>query len=181
MFLVRIIYVVKSGTSRTQKMGITPATAKKTLKTKKAVPKLKADEKPKKQFYAESTSQALYWASLLILIISNLLVAVVLIPFLLTLKGFQISLLVILLALTFGAIFNMLIVNIDFLKRRHHLIALVVIPLISLASLGLVLGVSNRIADALKLSIRQEPIVISAIYIVSFLLPYVFFNIRKLM
>lgn len=134
---------------------------------------INSEEKKKKHFvFKQSSNRVLYWMSILVLITINILVSAVLIPFLVVLKGFALYLIIILIALVFGLVFNFLISDIEYLEKKHHVFAAILIPLIAVINLFLIVNVSNKLSSIFKINIQTNPITISIIYVIVFLLPY---------
>lgn len=132
-----------------------------------------SEEKKKKHFiFKKSSNRVLYWMSILFLVVINILISAVLIPLLIVLKGFYLYLVVILIALVLGLVFNFLIIDIENLERKHHLFAAFFIPLIAIINLFLIVDVANKLSILLKINTHNNPLIISMIYVIVFLLPY---------
>lgn len=121
-----------------------------------------------------NTSRLLYWASLLVLMICNLLIAVFLVPFLLVLGGTLIYILVAVIGFVFGLFFNLLLRDIENLEAHHHLFATIFIPLVSLLNITLMTSASARIAEIIKVSFKLDPVIMSLFYVCAFMLPYLY-------
>lgn len=122
--------------------------------------------------FRRSSNRVLYWMVIMILITVNILVAVVLIPFLLVLKGLIFYVVVACLALIFGLIFNFLISDIEYLDKRYHLIAAILIPLVALVNIFVIVGVSNRIDEILNIQVHNSPAAAGLVYVAVFMAPY---------
>ena len=118
-----------------------------------------------------------YWTSLLITIVGNILISVVLIPLLITLNKF-IYIIIFFIAISFGLLFNLIITQID-LKQKHHLIASIFIPAIAIINLFFITMVANQISNILKTQNHQNPILIGVSYAVFFMIPYIISRIRN--
>ncbi len=123
--------------------------------------------------YTTETNRILYWMSLLVLTISNFVISIVLIPFLLTINNYFLYIIIILLGIIFGSLFELLIEDIEHLNKKHHAIALIFIPAIAIINIFVTVNIANNINQFLKFNIIHEPIIISAIYVISFLTPYI--------
>ena len=128
--------------------------------------------------YYKSSSQILYWMVLVVLTVCNFVVAVVLIPFLLVINPMQFYMINILLGLVFGLLFNTLINDIEHLERRHHIIAAIFIPFVSLINILIMTSVANRLAEMLKLTSNANPLLASLVFVVAFIAPYTIGIIR---
>src|SRR3989338_11260074 len=69
-----------------------------------------------------------YWFSLVVAIAGNGILSVVLVPFLLALKGFFLYAIIILIGIAFGSLFNLLLKDIETADEKQHVIAWVFIP-----------------------------------------------------
>lgn len=119
-------------------------------------------------------SRLLYWTSLLVLMVCNLLIAVFLVPFLLVLGGTLIYILVAVIGFVFGLFFNLLLRDIENLEAHHHLFATIFIPLVSLLNIALMTSASARIAEIIKVSFKLDPVIMSLFYVSAFMLPYLY-------
>ena len=122
--------------------------------------------------FVQGMNPVLYWSALIICIIGNFLIAVALIPFLLVLSSIQLYVVIAVLAISFGAMFNLLINTIEALDPAHHVIAGVFIPALAVITIFVMVNVANRISFVLQNPIHQNPVFVSIIYVVAFILPY---------
>ena len=121
----------------------------------------------------KDVNRIIYWMALLVLIISNLVVAVVLIPLLLALNPFPLYLIVMLVGVFIGLIFNHLIKDVEHLERKHHLFAGILIPVVGVVDLFIVVAVANKLAKILLIPTQNDPLTVSLVFVASFLFPYV--------
>jgi hypothetical protein len=126
----------------------------------------------------KKNSRLLYWSSLMVLFICNLLVAVFLVPFLLVLGGTIIYIIVASLGLIFGLFFNLLIRDIEHLEAHHHLFALLLVPLVSLVNIFIMVNVSKRVAEIIQVSFKLNPVLLSLVYVGAFIVPYLFYLVK---
>jgi len=133
---------------------------------------VKLKKKPLKH-YKQQANRVTYWIGLVVITTCNLLVAMFLVPFLMILSQWPMYLLVVSIALVFGLLFNLIIRDID-IERRHHILAVAFIPLITIINLFLMTVVANKLDALFNLNIQHSPTVISLLYAVVFLLPYTF-------
>ena len=74
--------------------------------------------------------------------------------------------------------FNLLIADIDNIDTQHHVIAGVFIPAIAIINVFVMTNVANFMEAVLELrDVSHNPILISVIYVVFFIAPYVFYKI----
>ena len=124
-------------------------------------------------------SKIVFWSALLVTIFANVLVSLILIPFLIVLNQWVLYSLIILLGGTIGFLYNFLITDIGHLEKKHHILASIIIPVIALANLVVMVIFSNRfIADLNINNPPHNPWIVSAVFIVAFIIPYLVDRIR---
>jgi len=127
----------------------------------------------------QNMNLTLYWMSLIVLTICNLLVSLVLIPFLLVLKSFFVDIIAVILGVVFGLLFNLVINDIEHIEIKHHLVAAVFIPSLAIVNVFIMVNVANRFAEILKLDIHRNPLIISILYATAFIVPYIITVVRN--
>jgi hypothetical protein len=120
------------------------------------------------------SNRILFWTVLFVMIIGNALVALVLIPVLLTINKFGADIFVVVIGFAIGLLFNFLVWDIEeHLTKAHHLIASTAIPILAVINLYAIVRIVNALNDVFKItSLRENPLTISALYVIAFLLPY---------
>ena len=125
-------------------------------------------------------SKIVFWSALVVTIFANVLVSLILVPFLIVLNQWVLFSLIILLGGTIGFLYNFLITDIGHLEKKHHLLASIIIPVIALANLVVMVIYSNRFIVELKVNNPlHNPWVVAAIFVIAFILPYFIDRIRK--
>jgi hypothetical protein len=135
--------------------------------------------KERHQLHDIFLSKVVFWSSIFVVVVANLLTSFVLVPFLMVLDNIFLYVVVIITALIMGFLYNLLIVDIGHLGRGHHVVAGIIVPLIALANVIGIVFVANALAEAV--SIQHEfanPGFIAMIYAVAFIVPYVVDRIR---
>ena len=121
-----------------------------------------------------------YWFALILAIVGNIILSVVLIPFLLALKNIHLYPVIIVIAFSFGLLFSILLRDIDGLDKRHHVIAGIFLPCLALINVYVMVNLANYLDKALKTTTTpHSPILISIIYVAFFILPYIFNLLTK--
>jgi len=115
-----------------------------------------------------------YWFIILSMIILTLIVSVFLVPFFIILPGPAVFLILFLLGLSFGAMFQNLIFHLEELETSHHILAGVVVPLIAAVSLMIMVRASDFASSFLNIGIKQDPLAVALFYLIGFLIPYVY-------
>ncbi len=118
-------------------------------------------------------SVMVFWSAVLVIIFANLIISLVLIPFLIVLYSWVLYLIVILLGLTIGFLYAFLINSSSYFKTKHHLLGGILIPIIALANfIGMVLVANKFIADSKINNLPHNIWVIGLIFAGCLILPY---------
>ena len=117
-----------------------------------------------------------YWILLAVIIAGNFAISVALIPLLMALKGTFLYLVLSVLGIIFGLLFELAIRSVEHLERKHHLFLAVLIPLIALANIFIVSNVSNNLMLELNLKNIHDSASIGFVYAASFVLPYIIYR-----
>ena len=146
--------------------GYTPKEAQRTLEI---IRYAKLNKSPR----IKSLESFIYWALLLITIVGNLVITILLIPFLLAFKKAPLYITIVLLAAMFGFLFDLLIRDLEHIEHKHHIVAWAFIPALAIISTYYMVSFMNYTTETLKLPFQlHSPILISATYVVSFTIPY---------
>lgn len=123
----------------------------------------------------------LYWVMLIIAIIGNLVISILLVPFLLTFKKAPLYLTIIILAALFGFLFDQLIRDIENLENKHQISAWLFIPAMAIITTYFMVSFLNYVIKTLSLPfVLHPPILISVTYVISFITPFTLRNILEL-
>lgn len=118
-----------------------------------------------------------YWFVLLVAIVGNFLISVVLVPFLIAITSAQLYSIIIILGLSFGILFNLIIRDIDSLTQRHYIIAGLFIPVLALINVYIITALSNELIEFTQVqNSPHNPVLVSLVYTVFFIAPYVFYK-----
>ena len=124
-------------------------------------------------------SKMVFWSALVVIIFANIIVSLVLIPFLVTLDNVFLYAIIVVLAATVGFLFNFLITDIEHLEKKHNIWAGILVPILALANVIIMVLVSNRLIDSLNIKLKHHnPLLISITFAVAFILPYIIDRIR---
>ncbi|MBN2454786.1 hypothetical protein JXB11_04545 [Candidatus Woesearchaeota archaeon] len=130
--------------------------------------------------YRRTANMILYWSTILFLTLMNVLIALVLTPFLFASETPQLYLMMVIFGLLFGYIFNLLITRIEFLERHHHFFAAIFIPLIAIITILTIISSIDHIASILNITISQDPKITVLVYGAAFMLPYTLGRIKEI-
>lgn len=115
----------------------------------------------------------LFFVALLVFVLGNFVLSVVLVPFLILIKGVWLYLTVALFGLAFGVLFTLVLTYIEKLSPREHVIAGLFIPAIALINMYLITYFSNQLEVLLQLPIiPHSPVFVSMAYAAAFICPF---------
>lgn len=117
-------------------------------------------------------SKIVFWSALIVIVFANLIVSLIMIPFLIVFSDWLIYIIIIILAGMIGFLYNFLITDIGYLEKKHHIIAGILIPVIAIANIFAMVFTANKFIATFKLTNVHNPIIISIIFAVAFILPY---------
>lgn len=142
------------------------------------------DKAPEKVQVRATGSLLLYWSGLFVAIISNIVLSVVLIPFLISTSGPALYFMIAVLGLAFGFLITVLLRDIEHIDYKHHIIAGLFIPVLAIINVYVMVALSNRIATNISsagaLFFQHNPIIISIVYVVSFIAPFFILMISEM-
>jgi hypothetical protein len=113
-------------------------------------------------------------ASLLMMGLGNLLVAIVLVPLMLGLQGWFLYALVATLGIGMGLLFEVLTRSIESLESEHHLFFSLIMPFLALISVLFMSAFANDAAQTFGITNVHNPYTIAFLYAGCFLLPYAY-------
>ena len=127
----------------------------------------------------EALNKVVYWIGLLIIAVCNFGISIFLVPFLLVFGTLVSSIIIVLMGFVFGILFNYIIQDIEHLERKHHLFAALFIPTISVVNIYVMTKAVNVFDAKLQLGIQHNPLVVSLLYVVAFMIPYIYSMIKR--
>lgn len=138
----------------------------------------KAEEKKSKKIkFLDAT---IYWVLLIVAIIGNMVLSIILIPFLLAFKKIPLYFIIILLAMLFGFLFDQLIRDIENLENKHIITAWIFIPALAIINTYYMASFTNHLTNTLGLPLAiHSPIIISITYVFAFTVPYILHNLLE--
>ena len=113
----------------------------------------------------------LYWGTLMVLLVCNLVVAMVLVPVLIIFTPAYMALILFIVGAAFGLFFHLLINDIEHIETIHHTAARVFIPLVAVGNIFLMHAMARAVAERLNIPLKQHPFWMIASYVIAFLLP----------
>ena len=138
-------------------------------KTEDILSHAEAEKSPGMRFLEQSA----FWTALVIAIVGNFIISVVLVPFLLLLHGIGLYFTILIIGITFGTLFNVLIHYIEDLNEGQHIIAGAFIPALALINMFIIAHFSNDLEILLQLKTPAHSAVgVSVTYVFAFVVPY---------
>lgn len=118
-------------------------------------------------------AKMIFWSLFAVIVMAHLLVSAVLIPFLIVLDKIVLFSIVALLGIVIGGLYVFIIMDLGYLKQKHHLSAGILLPLIGLASVAVMTIGANKVMLRVGVQNQQHsPIVVGIVFAVAFLVPY---------
>lgn len=125
-------------------------------------------------------SKIVFWSALLVIVFANLLVSLILIPFLIALYDVVLYAIIAVLGLAIGFLYNFLITDIGLLETKHHRIASIIIPIIAMGNMIVMVLTSNRFIESIHLNNQpHSPWMVAAVFGIAFILPYIVDQVRR--
>ena len=122
----------------------------------------------------------IYWVALMVAILGNMVISIVLLPFLLALRDLLLYTIIITLGVAFGLLFDLLIRDIDNLGTRHYIIAGLFIPALAIINVIYMTNFANTVTASVHLRNIHPPILVGAVYTIAFIAPYLFSHIVEI-
>ena len=130
----------------------------------------------------DSIEKKMHWfvsvTSMVILVLINFVGALLLVPFLLFFKDTAQYAIILLFAIGFGFLFNMIIHSFEHLGDKHHLIAGVVVPAFALVDVVILFTILQKAVAKFKIPAEYNYTLIVVLFVVAFLVPYLFDILR---
>lgn len=112
---------------------------------------------------------AVFWGLILVTIVATFLISIGILPLLMILPPWLVALLLAILGLCVGALFALLIKDIEWIEGRHHVFNIIILTVIAFLNLWLIM---RKLEAYLP---EQEPLLLfSALFAASLLAPYLF-------
>ena len=134
--------------------------------------KIISHSKRRKNKIVKLIDRFIYWVVLLVMIFGNLVISIILVPFLLALRSAQLYLVVITLGMAFGLFFDLLIRDIDDLEKKHYIIAALFIPALAAIDVFYMTQFANFLEGLMKIENLHNPLLAGIAYALAFILPY---------
>jgi len=141
--------------------------------------KIIEDAENKKHIGIRFLDKSVFGALLFLLIIINVVCAIVLLPFLFSLKGGFVNIVVAVVGFIFGVLFMILIAGIERFNRQHHRTLITVFLVSGIIGFAIIIKFVQDFSSRIKLPIIHDPYVLGGTYFVAFLVPYIMYLISE--
>jgi len=127
----------------------------------------------RKPRWVKVVDTALYWTLLFLAIVGNFVISVVLVPFLLIMKGWPLYFSLVFVGASFGWLFSFILMNIEKLETSQHIMASIFLPALALINVGIMAVLSNKLIVMMKLSTPpHNPLIVGGVYVLGYIIPY---------
>jgi len=130
------------------------------------------EELEKTSIVQKKNTALIFWVVLIAMVFGNFIISLVLIPVLMALQPGQVDVVIIILGLAMGLVFNHVIWNFEGVDEKHHFFAMLFIPVIALLNMGVVVVIANLLSTALNIPKTEDPVVKGIFYMIGFVAPY---------
>lgn len=152
---------------------VTKKRVKKTIKTKiQTSPQFQQQKTIQYQQREKHLHTFVSWSAMLLLIFTNILGVLLLIPFLLFFEGTMLYTIIALFAIGFGLLFNTILHAIKELGDKHHLLVGFLIPFCILIDITILFTLVEKIMQTLHITAYYNYTLIIVLFIIAFVIPY---------
>jgi hypothetical protein len=148
----------------------------KEIKNLKKIMKRADEKKSLGVFFSE---RIVYWIALALTIIATFFFSLILIPLIMGASTGFVYLTTLLMGICFGALFVVILKDIEHLSAKHHIAQSIILPLTAVVNIVLIVNLANRLVRDTNIGQTQSYIGISIVYVVALLAPYILFLIKK--
>lgn len=134
-------------------------------------------ESDKARFSAptKKLNKVLYWTSLFIAILGNFIIAIAMVPILLFVGELPLYIILAIIGVSFGALYTIIIRDIEFIDPQHHIVAGLFLPAVSITFMVVVVKLVNDLAKSQpEVFLQQNVLLIPLVYVVFFMAPYAY-------
>ncbi|MBN1502686.1 hypothetical protein JW930_04015 [Candidatus Woesearchaeota archaeon] len=119
--------------------------------------------------------KSLYWIGLLTAVLTNFIVTIAMVPVLLIAPTTIVILIVLLYGLSFGFLLDFFIKDIDYLSKKHYVIAGIFLPCVAIINIFVAKFFLDMFPE-LQVAEHTNLFLVGSIYLVSFLKPHIIRN-----
>lgn len=138
--------------------------------------------KRKKPALVQFLDVTIYWAALFLAILGNFIVSVVLVPLLIVLTGPFLYFTLFFVGASFGTLIYTVVRMIEATEAKQNFISGLFITALAVINIYMITNLTNRLELMMGITTNiHEPIVISAVYALGYILPYSVYVIKDVM
>ncbi len=132
-----------------------------------------------KSWFSKFTDAFIFWLALIVCIIGNFFISMLLIPMLLIIKGFYLFVILSMVGVTVGILFELIVCTLESMEKKKYIISGIFVPFLALINVFLISQLSNSFSSLMHVSAGvHNSVVISVVYVASFLVPYIVHKIK---
>jgi len=118
--------------------------------------------------------QIVYWLVLLVAIMGTLVISIILIPLMIVLNYARMYPVIIIIALTFGMLYDMLLRDLRDLNHKHYVVAGIFIPSFAIINMIFMAQFANHLVTIIGIQQNyHNPVIVGIVYVVAFVAPAV--------
>lgn len=133
----------------------------------------------KKHVGIKFLDKSIFWALLFILIVVNIVVPILVLPFLFLLNNLFIDIILAIIGFIFGILFTILIYDIEKLESEKHWTLIGTFLITGLVNLSIIINFAIDFGQKNNMQLTRNPYLLGSIYLVAFLIPYAVFLITE--
>ena len=127
----------------------------------------------KKSLFSKFLERMIFWLALFICLVGNFFISMMLIPMLLLIKGNFFYFILIIVGFTVGILFELIVCSLENMEKKKYVISGIFVPFLSLINIFLISQLSNNFSSLMHVSAGyHDPLIVSLIYVISFMIPY---------
>lgn len=132
-----------------------------------------------KSNFSKFLDNFVFWLALIICLVGNFFISMLLIPMLLIIKGFYLFVILSIVGITVGILFELIVCTLESMEKKKYIISGIFVPFLALINVFLISELSNSFSSVMHVSAGEHnSVLVSVVYIVSFLVPYIVHKIK---
>jgi len=129
--------------------------------------------------HIKNVEDSLYWFTLIIGILGTVILSLIMIPILVVSNNLWTYIITGVFGFLLGALIIIIIKDLHWLERHHHLLISLLIPIVAIFNFFIVVNRVNAFNTSLGIMNLHNPVMVSIVYFICFLAPYFLFLVYK--